>query len=786
MAANDYYNSFSRPQQSQSPPYQSYNARSPAATSQSYFAQGTGPSQSQTRPSASPVSPFEAPFDDHVYPAGGYSQSQQSLGQESRYYGQGGGGRPDDSPGGFRDDIPLRDHPQVPHKDSDIDHVYDAPDVGMAPHSMEDGNKRTRIETGSPIEIKPSFNPMIGPSPWILINMGARYVPCMHNVKGIQDANATISWGCPNTTSTAGETCTLSQLCGFGGKVPNPLYDGDIHQSPEPNQWYRFIIPMFLHAGIIHIGFNMLLQMTLGKEMELIIGPIRFFLVYIASGIFGFVLGGNYAASGIASTGASGSLFGIIALNLLDLFYTWKTRRNPGKELAFIMLDIVISFVLGLLPGLDNFSHIGGFLMGLILGICILHSPDSLRKRINQDEPPYTPNINGWCNIGNIQTTSTNITKRAVFDSWGGMAKLCALHQIARPREVAALFKKHIGILESHIKMMDRVMMSMRNEMAGFEAEKKLEWELGERGNWRIVCGMMDRAREILCQSKEIGGGILPPSHLRDKSGIGVTGTAFIPLTPQLDARVAAIAAGKPDPGMISINKDPRNVLGANAKAKTTPIGEANKNGNSGEGDGSSESEDEEMLDGPDWTPLNIAKEGETKAAEPVEPNPYFVVDTEPTPTVAHGQDTSSKNSKKRSKPADAESDIEVEVEIEEKKAKKKESKKEKKSKKSKTAETVDFTAMEAKLQAEVEAGLKAQKERSQSVETGGKESNKEKKRKRESVGDGGKKVKKLKEERTEKEKKRKADTNTDADVDAGDVENADRAGKKKKRHRDE
>jgi len=161
--------------------------------------------------------------------------------------------------------------------------------------------------------------------------------------------------------------------------------------NPQPNQWFRFIIPIFLHAGIIHIGFNMLLQLTLAKEMEISIGPIRFFLVYMCSGIFGFVLGGNFAATGIASTGASGALFGIIALNLLDLLYTWGERKSPWKDFAFIMLDVVISFVLGLLPGLDNFSHIGGFFMGLVLGICILHSPNSLRQRIHQDSPPYTP-----------------------------------------------------------------------------------------------------------------------------------------------------------------------------------------------------------------------------------------------------------------------------------------------------------------------------------------------------------------------------------------------------------
>lgn len=135
----------------------------------------------------------------------------------------------------------------------------------------------------------------------------------------------------------------------------------------------------------------MLLQLTIGREMEKIIGSLRFALVYFSSGIFGFVMGGNFAATGIASTGASGSLFGVLALVLLDLLYSWRERRSPVKELLFIGLDVVISFVLGLLPGLDNFSHIGGFLMGLVLGICILHSPNILRERIGLAQTPYEP-----------------------------------------------------------------------------------------------------------------------------------------------------------------------------------------------------------------------------------------------------------------------------------------------------------------------------------------------------------------------------------------------------------
>ncbi|KAF1967895.1 rhomboid-domain-containing protein [Bimuria novae-zelandiae CBS 107.79] len=249
---------------------------------------------------------------------------------------------------------------------------------------------RNGVLTGSPIQTKP-FNIMIGPSPYVLINMGARYQPCMHYVEPVLDNHITL-WPCPNSTN-ADSVCSLSQLCGMGG-VPEQdpdlsWADRETKKSQEPDQWWRFITPIFLHAGLIHIGFNMLLQLTLGRDMEKEIGPLRFALVYFASGIFGFVLGGNYAAEGISSVGASGSLFGILALVMLDLLYNWSTRRSPVKDLCFLLLDIAISFVLGLLPGLDNFSHIGGFCMGFVLGICILHSPQALRERIGGDEPPY-------------------------------------------------------------------------------------------------------------------------------------------------------------------------------------------------------------------------------------------------------------------------------------------------------------------------------------------------------------------------------------------------------------
>ncbi|KAF2863145.1 rhomboid-domain-containing protein, partial [Piedraia hortae CBS 480.64] len=245
---------------------------------------------------------------------------------------------------------------------------------------------RNAVLTKSPIEIHPSFNPMMGPSPYVLINMGARYQPCMHKMPNVQNETVPIQWPCPNATSTTGAdvSCSLSELCGLGG-VSDPVVGGSYDNSPAPDQWWRFIVPIFLHAGIIHIGFNLILQMTLGRDVEKLIGSFRFAVVYFAAGIFGFVLGGNFAATGIASCGCSGSLFGILAITLLDLLYTWSKRLSPIKDLLFIIIDVAIAFVLGLLPGLDNFSHIGGFLMGLVLGVCILRSPASFTRNNARD-----------------------------------------------------------------------------------------------------------------------------------------------------------------------------------------------------------------------------------------------------------------------------------------------------------------------------------------------------------------------------------------------------------------
>jgi hypothetical protein len=75
-----------------------------------------------------------------------------------------------------------------------------------------------------------------------------------------------------------------------------------------------------------------------------------------------------------------------------------------------------------------------------------------------------------------------------------------------------ALFKKHLGALEAHIRVLDRVRQSMKSEMEDMEEDERRMWELGEKGNWKVICEMIDRARSTLTSAREAAKGIVSPA----------------------------------------------------------------------------------------------------------------------------------------------------------------------------------------------------------------------------------------------------------------------------------
>ena len=131
------------------------------------------------------------------------------------------------------------------------------------------------------------------------------------------------------------------------------------------NEWWRLVTAMFLHGGLIHIGFNMMALMQFGPAIEELYGSARYLFIYVFTGAFGFLLS---AFTGHFSLGASGALLGLVGVMLA---VTSKRGGAYMRDLrSRLISSVVILFVLGFsgFMAMDNWAHGGGLAAGFILG----------------------------------------------------------------------------------------------------------------------------------------------------------------------------------------------------------------------------------------------------------------------------------------------------------------------------------------------------------------------------------------------------------------------------------
>ena len=122
--------------------------------------------------------------------------------------------------------------------------------------------------------------------------------------------------------------------------------------------WWRLITAAFLHASLLHIGFNMLALWWFGAPVEEYLGRARFIGLYLVSGLAGSA-GALTQTQGV-TVGASGAIFGVLGAMLI---LEWQaTGRLGGNAMTLIVINLALSFAL------SNIS-IGGHIGGLIGGI---------------------------------------------------------------------------------------------------------------------------------------------------------------------------------------------------------------------------------------------------------------------------------------------------------------------------------------------------------------------------------------------------------------------------------
>lgn len=136
-------------------------------------------------------------------------------------------------------------------------------------------------------------------------------------------------------------------------------------------RWWTVLSAGWLHAGLLHIAFNMYFVWQMGPAIIDLFGPARTVIIYIVGGIAGFTLS-SFAgaflpdlpflrAAGL-TLGASAPAFGLIGA----LYHYGRTMSSGAKQAATSMMIQALIFGF-LVPGIDNYAHLGGFAGGYLV-----------------------------------------------------------------------------------------------------------------------------------------------------------------------------------------------------------------------------------------------------------------------------------------------------------------------------------------------------------------------------------------------------------------------------------
>lgn len=164
-------------------------------------------------------------------------------------------------------------------------------------------------------------------------------------------------------------TIAMYLLMSFNGGSQNVFtliyYGAKENLSIIAGEWWRLITPMFLHIGFTHLLFNGLIVYFLGAQLEMIIGHLRYFLLYLLSGILGNAA--SFAFNFSVSAGASTAIFGLFASTIVlsKLYPNQMGIQQLSRNYLFL---IIINIVFGLFNStIDNAGHIGGLVGGFLM-----------------------------------------------------------------------------------------------------------------------------------------------------------------------------------------------------------------------------------------------------------------------------------------------------------------------------------------------------------------------------------------------------------------------------------
>lgn len=156
-----------------------------------------------------------------------------------------------------------------------------------------------------------------------------------------------------------------SKLLEGGGSIEERL--ALFGPAVAEGEWWRLFTSGFVHYGLMHLGFNMAILYQLGTQIEHVLGPFRFALVFVA-GLLGGSLGALVLDPLALTGGASGAVFGLMAASLVVLHTRGANLRQSGLP-TLLVVNLLITFVV---PGISIGGHLGGLAGGGLAGALMM------------------------------------------------------------------------------------------------------------------------------------------------------------------------------------------------------------------------------------------------------------------------------------------------------------------------------------------------------------------------------------------------------------------------------
>jgi membrane associated rhomboid family serine protease len=145
---------------------------------------------------------------------------------------------------------------------------------------------------------------------------------------------------------------------GLGGS--SIVTDGAVIAIPVADgEWWRLVTAGFIHAGLIHLVFNMWALWFLGGILERMVGSRRMLAIYTAAVLWGSA-GALLLNPDALTVGASGGVFGLMAALLV--LSQQRGMEAMGSSIGFLLLmNLGITFAI---PGISIGGHLGGLVGG--------------------------------------------------------------------------------------------------------------------------------------------------------------------------------------------------------------------------------------------------------------------------------------------------------------------------------------------------------------------------------------------------------------------------------------